>query len=107
MIKAAAIRMGGYAVSSAAASVFYIGWIIVEAGGPGSFQTRLIAALIFYMFRGLFSGAGADDFAVGRGRVDIPQGASVRGTVLRLFRRIVDASCRLCSIFGITKTHIR
>ena len=57
MIKASAIRVAGYAVSSAVASVFYIGWIIVEAGGgPGSFQTRLIAALILYMFGG-FSAA--------------------------------------------------
>ncbi len=56
MIRAATIRMAGYALGSTVASAFYIGWIMVEAGDPGSFQTRLIAALILCVFGG-FSAA--------------------------------------------------
>jgi hypothetical protein len=52
MIKTAAMRIAAYALCSIVGSVFYIGWIVVEAGGPGSFQTRLMAALILYVFGG-------------------------------------------------------
>ena len=52
MVKAAAKGTAAYALSSAVASLFYVGWIVVEAGGSGSLQTRLIAALILYVFGG-------------------------------------------------------
>ncbi|WP_348265117.1 hypothetical protein P8935_11380 [Telmatobacter sp. DSM 110680] len=51
MIRRATIRVAGYALSSAVAAAFYIGWIMV-AGGPGSFETRLIGALILFVFGG-------------------------------------------------------
>ena len=55
MFKSGVIRMAGYALSCTVGGAFYMGWIMVEAR-PGSFQTRLIAALILCVFGG-FSAA--------------------------------------------------
>ena len=52
MIKAAAIRTAAYALTSILASAFYVGWIVADVGGPGSFKTRLTAAILVYLFGG-------------------------------------------------------
>jgi hypothetical protein len=56
MIRTAFIRIAGYALSSAVAWVFYLGWIAAELRGSGSFQDRLVGALFLSIFGG-FSAA--------------------------------------------------